>query len=157
MSAQPQVQEQSEESQGHLQEAPQHNGYKPAPRGKRIFAALIDAVIGGSINGGLLYLFAKMQLPYGAIISGIFVMGAYYIFPTFALGQTLGKKLMGIMVVPNDPRQEEHNFLFILLRESVFKYISAIPIGLGYLWFFFNDEHKTWHDMLGGTKVVEAE
>lgn len=155
MSAQPELHE--EESHAHLQEAPPSSGYQPAPRGKRIFAALIDAFIGATLNGGLVYAFSKMDLPYGAIISGFFVMGAYYVFPTFSFGQTLGKKLLGIMVVPNDPSQETHSFFFILLRETIFKYISAIPIGLGYLWFFFNDEHKTWHDMMGGTKVVDAE
>lgn len=155
MSAQPKLEEEHEAAP--LQEAPSQQGYQVASRGKRIFAAIIDVIIGGSINGGLLYLFTEMALPFGAIISGLIVMGGYYIFPTFAFGQTLGKKLLGIMVVPNNPEQDEHNFFFILLRESVFKYISVIPIGLGYLWFFFNEDHKTWHDMLGGTIVVDAE
>lgn len=150
--------EESDEQEGHAVEerSSKHIG-PPAPKLKRIFAALIDGFICAGLNLGIIYMMNMAGMPYGAVISGFFLLGAYYVFPTYSYGQTLGKKLLGIMVVPIDANQEFHSFAFIALRESVFKYISVIPLGLGYLWFFFQKENRTWHDFLGKTIVVEVE
>jgi uncharacterized RDD family membrane protein YckC len=32
--------------------------------------------------------------------------------------------------------------------------VSAIPLGLGYLWMIRDDRRQCWHDKMGGTLVV---
>ena len=32
--------------------------------------------------------------------------------------------------------------------------LSALPLGLGYLWMLWDSRRQTWHDKLGGTLVV---
>jgi uncharacterized RDD family membrane protein YckC len=32
--------------------------------------------------------------------------------------------------------------------------ISAIPLGLGFLWILFDKHNRSWHDMLSGTIVI---
>jgi class 3 adenylate cyclase/uncharacterized RDD family membrane protein YckC len=34
--------------------------------------------------------------------------------------------------------------------------LSALPAGLGYLWALGEKDHRTWHDLLTGTQVVEG-
>lgn len=157
MSAERKLEESYDQESHAVEERSSKHIGPPAPKLKRIFAALIDTLFCTGLNLAIIYAFNMAGLPYGAIISGVFLLGAYYVFPTYSYGQTLGKKLLGIMVVPMDAEQEYHSFAFIALRESIFKYISAIPLGIGYLWFFFQKENRTWHDFLGKTIVVEVE
>ena len=34
-------------------------------------------------------------------------------------------------------------------------FISAIPLGLGFIWILFDEQNRGWHDMLAGTVVVK--
>jgi uncharacterized RDD family membrane protein YckC len=62
---------------------------------------------------------------------------------------------------PETARQEQA-LLWRNLRELVFttgrhaaKYLSALPLFLGFMAAFFNPQRLTWHDRLAGTRVVE--
>jgi uncharacterized RDD family membrane protein YckC len=35
-------------------------------------------------------------------------------------------------------------------------YVSGFFMGLGYIWALFDEEKRTWHDMLAKTLVVKA-
>lgn len=39
---------------------------------------------------------------------------------------------------------------------AVLSVLSALPAGLGYFWAFWESDHRTWHDLLTGTQVVNA-
>ena len=34
------------------------------------------------------------------------------------------------------------------------RFLSAIPLGLGYFWMLWDTEKQTWHDKLAGSVVV---
>lgn len=67
------------------------------------------------------------------------------------LGQTPGKLLMGVRVVRLDGQP-------LTIRCALLRYagywLSAIPLGLGFLWVLVDDERRAWHDKLAGTCVT---
>jgi uncharacterized RDD family membrane protein YckC len=40
------------------------------------------------------------------------------------------------------------------LRRLLAAVLSWLPAGLGWLWCLFDREHRTWHDVLSGTRVI---
>lgn len=78
-------------------------------------------------------------------------------------GQTWGKQLLGIRVVRTNgvPMDFTHS----AIREALVKglglgfassIIPVIPYVLDALWPLWDDEHRAIHDMVAGTRVVEA-
>lgn len=66
--------------------------------------------------------------------------------------RTAGKALLGIQVVGSDG--EPAGFGSALGRSAAYL-LSTAGLGLGYFW-ALGAEHKTWHDKLAGTRVVET-
>ena len=78
-------------------------------------------------------------------------------------GQTWGKQLVGIRVVRTDGTPMD--FTHSAIREALVKglglglassMIPLIPYLLDALWPLWDDEHRAIHDMVVGTRVVEA-
>jgi uncharacterized RDD family membrane protein YckC len=78
-------------------------------------------------------------------------------------GQTLGKQVVGIRVVPNGG--EPMTFWPAAMREVVIKalavgvassFIPALPWFLDNLWPLWDDENRALHDMAASTHVVRA-
>ncbi len=91
--------------------------------------------------------------PITATILSVTFIFSYYVFFFFLTGQTLGKAFMGLKVVPL------HGGKMPLWRAVVRYlglYVSAIPLGLGYLWVLVDDRRLAWHDKLAGTCVIYA-
>lgn len=73
--------------------------------------------------------------------------------PLYASGQTLGKKIMKIKVIPL--QGEEHLTIWqIFGREFLGKFVSMVVFGLGYFWAIWDKEKQTWHDKIVMTCVV---
>ncbi len=87
------------------------------------------------------------------VLSFVFAIG-YFIYPTKISGQTLGKKLLGLKVVPQANEKRPLSWGQVFMREIVGKTVSSIPLFLGYLWVRFRPDQRAWHDMMSGTKVV---
>jgi uncharacterized RDD family membrane protein YckC len=68
-----------------------------------------------------------------------------------ATGQTLGKLLCGIKVVKLDGGELEYGQSF--LRFSGYL-LSALPLGLGFIWAAFDPKKLTWHDRVAETCVI---
>jgi uncharacterized RDD family membrane protein YckC len=83
-------------------------------------------------------------------ITFLFIVLYYAILWTFA-GQTIGKAVMGIKVVPL--KGGRMSFTRSLLRYIGY-FISALPIGLGFFWILIDDRRMGWHDRLAGTCVI---
>lgn len=66
--------------------------------------------------------------------------------------ETPGKKMLGLRVV--DAQGNAPGFWATVMRELVGKSISAIFIGLGFLWMGWNGRKRGWHDYMAGTCVV---
>jgi uncharacterized RDD family membrane protein YckC len=66
-------------------------------------------------------------------------------------GQTLGKRLLGIRVIPIDGSR-------LTWRKAFLRWIgyggSSLALNLGFLWAAWDSESQTWHDKLAGTCVV---
>jgi uncharacterized RDD family membrane protein YckC len=65
---------------------------------------------------------------------------------------TIGKQIMGLVVT--DSAGQRVSFLRATGRHAA-KYLSALPLFLGFMAALFNAERLTWHDRLAGTRVIK--
>jgi uncharacterized RDD family membrane protein YckC len=77
----------------------------------------------------------------------------YWIFGWTFIGGTVGKMVMGLRVV--GPGGSRVGF-WRSLRRVIGYFISALALGLGFLWVIFNKRHHSWADKAAGTSVVYA-
>jgi uncharacterized RDD family membrane protein YckC len=71
-------------------------------------------------------------------------------------GQTIGKALLGLRVIRSDPRHPSIGKLSLARSylRVVGYWLSALPFGLGFLSAVFDEEHRTLHDRIAGTRVI---
>lgn len=122
--------------------------------GRRLGAALVDSVVGIVLGLmiGLMTPSVEMSQVFG-FVAGIL----YYVGFTGRVGQTPGKMLLKIKVIKADGKGEAlQSYGWLLLRETVGKFLSGIVILLGYFWMIWDDKKQTWHDKLGKTVVINV-
>ncbi|MBC8319047.1 MAG: RDD family protein [Desulfobulbaceae bacterium] len=66
-------------------------------------------------------------------------------------GRTIGKIFMGIKVESNQGEFLTPGASFLRLTGY---FLSALPVGSGFLWAVLDRNHATWHDKLAGSRVV---
>jgi uncharacterized RDD family membrane protein YckC len=97
------------------------------------------------------------------IVAGIVGFAALFLFQMYRLataGQTLGKRWLDVRVVKQDDSPVTFSSA-VLLRSIVPGLLMAVPyLGLVF-WlvdtlFIFRDDRRCLHDLIAGTKVVEA-
>lgn len=127
--------------------------------GRRLAAQLIDllwlmplsfvlTVIGMAARGG-------EELSAGGEVM-LNVIGALIVLLFWAARQgTPGKLVLGIRIV--DAATGGVPPLGRLVARYIGYLISALPLGLGYLWMLWDARGQTWHDKLAGTLVVQDE
>lgn len=120
---------------------------------RRLGAFALDGVV-----LSLVYLALTFLLQQGLVVLtvvNILVDLAYYaLLEGGPRGQTLGKRAVGIRVV-DSTTGERIGYGRGVLRYFG-RYISSLPLGLGYLWVLVDREKQTWHDKLARTVVVPA-
>jgi uncharacterized RDD family membrane protein YckC len=146
---------------------------RPASSIARAFAGLIDVVVLTALDAGILYSTLRLldlsieQI--GAIPAapmGVFLLllnGGYLAIFTTAGGQTIGKMLARIKVIP-DPSPEALDayggLQQVPLGASVLRataYLaSLLPAGLGFAAILFDSDGRALHDRLAETRVVKA-
>ncbi|MEO7425898.1 MAG: RDD family protein [Fibrobacteria bacterium] len=107
------------------------------------------AILGrGSVSQGL----AGLGGLAGSGLS-LVITASYMIFFIGNMGATPGKMAMGIKVVRANGAS-----LGIPLGAGRYlaTYLSSLTIGIGYLIAFFDDERKTLHDRVCGTRVIRT-
>jgi uncharacterized RDD family membrane protein YckC len=113
---------------------------------------------GASFIDGILLTIVSIPLELGlktpgyaiALIVGI----AYYTYCEGSEdGQTIGKRACGISVQSIDGGSIGHTRAFL---RFVGRYISAIPLCLGYFWMLWDPNKQTWHDKIANSVVVPA-
>ena len=142
-------------------EASQYPGFLP-----RFFAFIIDNLI---ILAGGTVLFAIVEIP----ALGLLITIPYYVGFTYKIGQTPGKRLLGLLVV--DDNGTIPGLRRVILREVVAKsvpsmlllagafslifsiagYASGTVLLLGYLWIVRDPKDRGLHDHFAGTYVVK--
>jgi uncharacterized RDD family membrane protein YckC len=133
--------------------------------GTRLLAAVVDAVILGSIGLLVLYLTLKVcglqfarvaaipPAPFAAFL--LLIAGGYLTLFTAAGGQTIGKMAAGIRVVSTDIDRRRVPLGHSVVRAAAYM-ASALPAGLGFLPALFGGDRRALHDRLADTRVVKA-
>jgi uncharacterized RDD family membrane protein YckC len=143
------------------QSAPQAppGSYSSGPSGpragwwQRVGAAILDFLV-LLIPSIVLLLIFKQGALY-QLLSTIMSLAYFTYFEGGPTGQTLGKKAIGIRVYDfreGGPIGYGRGFL-----RQIGKWLSAIPLGLGYLWMLWDKEKQCWQDKIAGTVVVPAD
>ena len=68
--------------------------------------------------------------------------------------KTIGKQIFHMTVVHAET-YEGVSFGMMFLREIVGKFLSAIVLGLGFLWVAIDRDHQGWHDKIISSVVIE--
>lgn len=130
----------------------------PAGFWVRLAAYLLDGlvvIIGLVIALGVL---VGLRLLGGAegVWRNVITQAVFMLYFTLAVGLwsgTPGKLALGLRVVRTNGAKVSY------LR-SFFRYlaynISALPLGLGFLWVAFSEDKRGWHDHLCDTKVIRV-
>ncbi|MCA9914652.1 MAG: RDD family protein [Anaerolineae bacterium] len=116
--------------------------------GTRLVAIIIDGFILGLITAVLFGAGREVGGGLGLVIGVIY----HWFFLTRMEGQTPGKRMMNLRVIKADGTPLSDVDAVI---RAVGYHISAFFM-LGYIWAFFDDKRRTWHDLLAGTIVVRA-
>ncbi len=119
--------------------------------------ALAQAVLGFFTLYGLLGQRITDSAPFQTVVGvALAVLGAaiaigYPVGFWVLLGQTPGKLLLGVRIAQVTGKP-------LTIRRALLRYLgyflSAIPLGLGFLWVLMDEHRQGWHDKLAGTYVV---
>jgi len=89
--------------------------------------------------------------PVTATIAGVVFVVLYHVFFWFFAGQTVGKALFGIKIVP---LRGGRISIFRALLRYIGYFVTGFSLGIGFLWVIFDDRRMAWHDKLARTCVV---
>ncbi|MGD0578355.1 MAG: RDD family protein, partial [Bryobacteraceae bacterium] len=129
------------------QSSPQMGGYW-----LRLLAGLMDLILIVAIVAAAAWLGVRCGV-YLPIELTVVVAGVVYTIACEArTGQTIGKWLCGLIVTTRDG--EAPGVGRLLLRETIGKLVSFLPLGAGFLWCGFTRKKQAWHDSLARTVVV---
>jgi uncharacterized RDD family membrane protein YckC len=113
----------------------------------RFGASLIDGIILGIVSVPL-----QLGLKGPGYALALLIGIIYYTYCEGSeRGQTIGKSACGISVRSIDGGSIGHTRAFL---RYIGRYISAIPILLGYFWMLWDPNKQTWHDKIANSVVV---
>jgi uncharacterized RDD family membrane protein YckC len=132
-----------------------------ATPGRRIVAALIDAVLLMGLNAAVLYFTLRLcgltaaeipGLPMTPLLAFFLLLdGGYFVAFTAVGGQSIGKMALGIKVVSDEDGPVA--FGRATLRTLAYL-LSALPLGAGFLPGVLGADRLALHDRLTHTRVV---
>lgn len=136
-------------------------GWQPAGVFRRLFSysfdlgltvAIFFAIVwaGFSLNGFdvqeiLLRKGGLQFVPPLALLYIVIYLG-YFLIQEITWQRTIGKALVGIRI-------QTSSGIAILGRMLCF-FIAVLPMGIGLFWYFFDQKHRCWHDVITDTEVV---
>lgn len=130
----------------------------PADLIKRTLAFIVDIFLSMIASYLVIDLLLSLILPRSVYVfiakNDWVLLPAYFFVFTLVWGATLGKKLLGLVVVKLDGGKA--NTLDVFLREVIGRSLSSAVFLIGYLWVFINKDGKSWHDLISGTTVVDT-
>lgn len=139
------------------------NEYEYAGFWLRTGATIIDSILILLVTTPMLltiYGLVYYTDPTPVIIAGPADFLVSYVFPAIAVivfwqrkQATPGKMLVAVKIV--DATTGNPASTYQLIGRYFAYIISAIPLGLGYLWVVFDRRKQGWHDKLAGTMVIK--
>lgn len=106
-----------------------------------LLGSLAEAVNGGTMSAG------------GELMSNVITGLAVLLF-WVERQATPGKLALGIRIIDAETGGTPPAGRLVLRYLGYL--VSAIPLGLGYLWMLWDGRRQTWHDKIGGTLVVKT-
>ncbi len=111
---------------------------------------LIAAVAAALLHGNFL---AAPLMPLYIVSPGHLLLWVLYISIFLKRkGATPGMMIMKLKLVDASTGLQPKRTFW----RSVMGVVSAAPLGLGYLWAFWEKDALTWHDLVAGTRIVRA-
>jgi uncharacterized RDD family membrane protein YckC len=132
--------------------------------GARLMAVVVDLTILAVIDAVVIYLTMQIcaigvedlgLLPKGPLIAFLFVQNGGYLVAFTAGGQTLGKMVAGIRVVPSSGDEVSLDLGHAFVRTLMWV-VLAVPAGLGFLTALLSRDRRGLHDRFAGTRVVRS-
>lgn len=127
-----------------------------APLGLRLMAPAVDSAlivgIASTVAGALAV--CSQKLPpvktAEAIAFGVVALTAvlYYLIFLLAMRSTPGMRYAGIALCTFD---DEHPTRVQLRHRLLAMLVSVLPVGLGFAWSTFDENHLSWHDRISRT------
>ena len=130
---------------------------------RRVLALIYDTLV---IVGIILFLSLLLVLIHGGpgeprslinfiqiliiVLSGPLFYSYFWLYNN---GQTLGMQSWRIKLVSSNGQAL---ILKQVLCRCLFSLISALALGLGYLWILVNKDNLSWADMISNTKIVRV-
>jgi uncharacterized RDD family membrane protein YckC len=99
--------------------------------------------------------YISLFLLFGALAVLTFTNITYFVFLWSLDGQTIGMALLGIRVISVRRADGDVRVIQALIRYGAL-WLCMLPLMLGFVWIFINDERRGWHDLLSGTQVLYA-
>lgn len=138
-----------------------------APAALRLLAAIVDLVVIGTIDAAVLHFTLKLCgleyreiavmpiAPFAAFL--LLLNGGYFAAFTAAGGQSIGKMIARVKVIPADLDSWTDRVPLgqAVLRSAAYL-VSALPAGLGFLPALVGADKRAVHDRLAHTRVVKA-
>ena len=113
-----------------------------------IVVPLLDA---GDGQGQWLDLQQNEGVKLGLQFACFAVMVAFHVGFWAYGGQTLGMRAWRLKLVRHDGRNPT---IVDGLKRYLLAWLSALPLGLGFLWSLWDKHRYTWHDHLSGTHLI---
>ena len=130
------------------------NGMELAGVGSRFVSYLVDSIILAVIGFGLAFIILTIGARYMPTMYAPILCSLAYFTYFFGSGQTPGMNVMNIKLIRTDGDPEigyGKGFLRWIGMQ-----ISALVIGLGFLWILIDKNKQGWHDKIAGVYVVAA-
>lgn len=122
-----------------------------ASRGSRLLAAIVDSAAFLCVYAA--FLLNSMTL----FVFGVCALIAIQIYFLSSRGQSIGKMVMNIKIVKTDTGKNGGFAPNVLMRAFVNGILAVIPLySLVDVLFIFREDRRCIHDMIAGTRVVEA-
>lgn len=123
----------------------------------RVGAVIVDAVLVGIVAGSVAGLFAAAPVRSASISSGLgaVLTFAYFTYMEATYGQTLGKKLLGIVVVTTDGGACETGDAVV---RNLLRFVDALPFAylLGGIVLLVSDDDQRLGDLAADTVVARV-
>lgn len=132
---------------------------------RRLLAFTLDAVLLSIISSAVIALLFGMeavnqmqqeidwqQLDWRQIAINQGLPAVWTVAFWYSLGATPGKLLLDAQIVDADSLQKAS--LSQLILRYLCYLVSALPLGLGFLWIAINPRKQGWHDKLANTVVL---
>ena len=118
-----------------------------------LFILLVSNLIQAALTEPLTFLAFIVFCLFLFFVSFAFLHMAYFTLFHAWSGQTIGKMIMGIRVVPNDDELACPSVAFLRWSGYI---LSFFPLAIGFLWAAVDKDRRAWHDRLARTRVISS-